>query len=101
VLLQYPIKQRFQLRVVLVTYIVNAVDEGIVAAVAHGQPITTEPDDVDVAVPASSHNQASITSQSVRVYKKLPETPEVGLQRACNINTGTKQLGTAALLEYS
>jgi hypothetical protein len=43
---------------VLVTYIVNAVDEGIVAAVAHGQPITTEPDDVDVAVPARDRNRS-------------------------------------------
>lgn len=31
-------------------FIVDAVDEGIVATVAHGQPIAAEPDDVDVAV---------------------------------------------------
>jgi hypothetical protein len=33
------------------TYVVNAVNEGIVTAVAHRQPIAAEPDDVDVSVP--------------------------------------------------
>lgn len=32
------------------THIVNSIYEGVVAAVAHRQPITAEPDDVDVPV---------------------------------------------------
>ena len=35
------------------TYIVNAIDERIVTAVAHSKPVATEPDDVDVTVPAN------------------------------------------------
>lgn len=34
------------------TYIVNTVDKGIVAAVAHRQPVTHEPDNVDEAISA-------------------------------------------------
>lgn len=33
------------------SYIINSVDEGIVATIAHCQPITTKPDNVDVSVP--------------------------------------------------
>lgn len=33
-----------------VTHVVYAVYEGVVAAVAHSQPVTTEPDHVDVSV---------------------------------------------------
>jgi hypothetical protein len=33
------------------THAVDEVDEWVVAAVAHGQPVTCEEDDVDVAVP--------------------------------------------------
>ena len=32
------------------TYITKKIDEGIVAAVRHGQPVTTEPDNVDVLI---------------------------------------------------
>jgi hypothetical protein len=41
-----------------VTYVVNAVNEGVVAAVAHCQPVAAEPDDVDVAVPAGAQGVA-------------------------------------------
>ncbi len=34
------------------TYAVDAVDEWVVAAVAHGEPVADEEDDVDVAVAA-------------------------------------------------
>ena len=32
------------------TYIAEEVDEGVVAAIGHGQPVQTEPDDVNVRV---------------------------------------------------
>lgn len=37
---------------VLVTHVVDPVYEGVVAAVAHGKPVTAEPDHVDVSVSA-------------------------------------------------
>jgi hypothetical protein len=35
----------------LTTYIVDSIDERVVATVAHGQPIEAEPDDVNEAIP--------------------------------------------------
>ena len=32
------------------TYVEKKIDEGIVAAVGHGQPVHAEPDDVDVRI---------------------------------------------------
>jgi hypothetical protein len=37
----------------LLTYAVYAVDEGVVAGVAHGQPVEQEEEDVDVLEPAA------------------------------------------------
>jgi hypothetical protein len=39
-----------------ITYITEKVYEGVVAAVGHGEPVATEPDDVDVRVAKSRHN---------------------------------------------
>lgn len=36
---------------IFITHIVNAINERIITAVAHGQPVAYEPDDVDVPVP--------------------------------------------------
>lgn len=41
-----------KLKTLYYTYVVNAVDERIITAVAHSQPIATEPDDVNIPVPA-------------------------------------------------
>jgi hypothetical protein len=38
------------------TYIINAVYEWVVAAVTHREPITTEPDYVNISVPATRQN---------------------------------------------
>lgn len=40
------------LDLVLVTHVVDPVYEGVVAAVAHGKPVTAEPDHVDVSISA-------------------------------------------------
>lgn len=37
------------------TYVVNAIDEGIVAAVAHREPVAAEPDYVDIAIRVDVH----------------------------------------------
>ena len=34
------------------THVEKSVDEGVVAGVAHGQPVGAEPDHVDIVVPA-------------------------------------------------
>ena len=36
------------------TYIAEEVDEGIVAAVGHGQPVAAEPDNVDIRIARKS-----------------------------------------------
>jgi hypothetical protein len=38
------------------TYVVNAIDEWIVATVTHRQPITAEPNYVDISVSAKKPN---------------------------------------------
>jgi len=35
------------------TYVEEAVDERIIAGIAHGQTVTAQPNDVDVSVPAT------------------------------------------------
>lgn len=32
------------------TYVINSVNEGVIATVAHSQPVKTEPNDVDIAI---------------------------------------------------
>jgi len=53
------------------TYIVNSINEGVVAAVAHCQPITAEPDNVDVPVSEeNSRKYLLLVSTSPHIMNK-------------------------------
>lgn len=56
--------------IVAYTHVVYGINEWIVAAVAHGEPIETEPYDVDVGIPAAKSKHLIFAGATAGVSEK-------------------------------